>query len=275
MQVKLAFSVATSVESEILIVDEVLAVGDLAFQQKCIERMEKLIKGDSRTVIIVGHNIRQIQQICNRVMLLDHGRISRDGNPSEVCSIFYDEAHQRNIARHIFIEGEVTPQQDIDIIKVKKIELLDDDNNLVNHIGLHEPMKIRVVFECTKNIQRPEIVVGLHTSDFFHVLSVGNALSDTRPDFAPGIHQFVCRISDIPLRPANYVLRLGFLDQHRHVIWYAENIRPVQITQGNFDITKLPEAGLVDVPAQWSYGDAQCLTPNANLSKNHVKSYLT
>ena len=265
MQVKLAFSVATSVESEILIVDEVLAVGDLAFQQKCIERMEKIINGDGRTVIIVGHNIRQIQRICNRVMLLDHGRITQDGDASKVCSIFYDEAQGRNIARHELIDGEVTPQQTSNIIKVHSIELLDDGDIVVNQIGLHEPMKVRVVFECNKAIHGSEIVVGLHTSDFFHVLSVGNALTDIRPNFEPGTHQFVCRISDIPLRPASYVLRLAFLDQFRRVIWYAENIRPVQITQGRFDITKMPEAGLVDVPASWSFNIAfhkptPCLT---------------
>jgi lipopolysaccharide transport system ATP-binding protein len=262
MQVKLAFSVATSIETEILIVDEVLAVGDLAFQQKCIERMEKLIKGDGRTVIIVGHNIRQIQRICNRVMLLDQGRISHDGDPSEVCGIFYDEAQQRNIARHRAIDGEVEPQRGTDIIKVIKVELLNDADCLADQIGLHEPMKIRVVFECTRNIQQPEIVVGLHTSDFVHVLSVGNVLTDDRPDFAPGIHQFICRLSDIPLRPANYALRLAFLDQYRQVIWYAENIRTVQIVQGRYDITKLPEAGLVDVPATWNFGATQPLIHN-------------
>ena len=75
MQVKLAFAVATSIESEILIVDEVLAVGDLAFQRKCFERMERLIKYEGRTVLLVSHNIRQVERISNRVIMLDHGRV--------------------------------------------------------------------------------------------------------------------------------------------------------------------------------------------------------
>ena len=75
MQVKLAFAVATSVESEILIVDEVLAVGDLAFQRKCIDRMDTLIRRDGRTVLVVSHNIRQIERLCSRALLLDHGRL--------------------------------------------------------------------------------------------------------------------------------------------------------------------------------------------------------
>lgn len=89
MQVKLAFSVATSVESEILIVDEVLAVGDLAFQRKCFDRMEELINQQGRTVLIVSHNIRQIERLCRRTLLLDHGKLNADGTPSVVCDEFY------------------------------------------------------------------------------------------------------------------------------------------------------------------------------------------
>lgn len=259
MQVKLAFAVATSIESEILIVDEVLAVGDLAFQQKCIERMECLIKLEGRTVIIVGHNIRQLQRICSRVILLDHGQVSRDGSPGEVCGVFYREAQERNIARHADtnLEGEVTPQQGSGMIRVKKIELLNDEGKPLDGTGLHEPLTVRVTFDCEKPLDRPEIVVGLHTSDFVHVLSVSNTLSDIRPNFEPGTHQVTCRLSDIPLRPFSYSLRLAFLDQYRQMLWYAENIRPVLITPGRFDITKMPEAGLVDVPTTWLFSGTE------------------
>jgi hypothetical protein len=78
-------------------------------------------------------------------------------------------------------------------------------------------------------------------------------LYDARPDFEPGKHEIVCRLVDIPLRPANYALRLGFLDQYRHTLWYAENIRPLGVIPGRYDITKIPEAGLVDVPAEWHF----------------------
>jgi len=79
MQVKLAFAVATAVESEILVVDEVLAVGDVAFQRKCLDRMEQLISRDGRTVLLVGHNIRQLERICSRMIMLKAGQIVQDG----------------------------------------------------------------------------------------------------------------------------------------------------------------------------------------------------
>src|SRR3954463_4101536 len=71
MAVRLGFSIATTVEAEILIVDEVLAVGDLAFQRKCFNRMEDLIKRQNKTVLLVSHNLRQVQRICTRALLLD------------------------------------------------------------------------------------------------------------------------------------------------------------------------------------------------------------
>ncbi|MBK9325452.1 MAG: ABC transporter ATP-binding protein [Hydrogenophilales bacterium] len=253
MKVKLAFSVATSISSEILIIDEVLAVGDLAFQQKCIERMENLIKRDGRTVIIVGHNIRQLQRFCERIMLLDHGRISRDGNPSEVCGVFYDEAQRKNIARHVITEGAIEPQRSSGDITVNSIEILDDADIPVDRIGLHEPLKIRATFTCARKLERVEFNVGLHTSDFVHVISVGNALYDALPTLEPGTHQFTCRLSDVPLRPANYALRLLIANQYKQALWSAENIRQVQIAPGRYDITKLPGLGLVDVPAEWNF----------------------
>lgn len=269
MQVKLAFSVATSIDAEILIVDEVLAVGDIAFQQKCIERMEKLIWGEGRTVLIVGHNIRQLQRICNRVIQLDHGRVSRDGEPAEVCAAFYDEAQSRNIARHVTTGEEVEPQQSTNIIRVRRIVTSDRSDNPTNKIGLHEPLKLCVDFECNRKIEHTEIVVGLHTSDFVHVLSVGNSMYDACPDFDAGAHNFTCELSDIPLRPGAYALRLAFLDKYRQTLWYAENITPIVVTGGRFDITKIPALGLVDVPASWHFPAGNNNPPN-EIAPNHL-----
>ncbi|WP_341328151.1 ABC transporter ATP-binding protein [Methylotuvimicrobium sp. KM2] len=258
MTVKLGFSIATSMDADILIVDEVLAVGDLAFQQKCIERMEKLIKHQGRTVLIVGHNIRQLERICSRVMLMDHGKISQDGLPRDVCGIFFKEAQDRTFSRHQLTDsGQIIPQQDSGLIDVKKIELLNDQGETIKEVGLHEPLTVRVTFECKKAIERPEVVIGMHTSDFVHVLSVSNALPDIRPKLELGIHQVTCRLSDIPLRPFSYSLRLAFLDQYRRMQWYAENIMPIAIVAGIYDITRLPEVGLINIESSWTFKNAE------------------
>ena len=100
MKIRLAFAIATSVDAEILIIDEVLAVGDLAFQRKCFERMENLIKNSGNTVLIVSHNIRQIERMCSRVLLLDQGKVVADGLPLEVADLFYRLSNEKISADH-------------------------------------------------------------------------------------------------------------------------------------------------------------------------------
>ncbi len=88
MLMRLAFSVATIVEPDILIVDEILAVGDEKFQAKSLERMHQLMTGGA-TVIMVSHNLKQIRDLCSRVIWLDHGQLRMDGDTREVCDAYH------------------------------------------------------------------------------------------------------------------------------------------------------------------------------------------
>lgn len=87
MMMRLAFSIATMVNPEILIVDEILSVGDEAFQKKCHTRMMNLMSGGT-TVLFVSHNLKQIRELCSRVIWLDHGDIKMTGSTAEVCDAY-------------------------------------------------------------------------------------------------------------------------------------------------------------------------------------------
>ena len=135
MYVKLAFSVAAHLDSEIVIMDEVLAVGDQAFQKKCLNKMNELSANDGRTILYVSHNMNTIRQLCNRVIVLEHGKIVYDGGvengikaymdtskgaedvcfdftyagrPSKACgkSVFLKSLHLHNKERPIFDRKE-------------------------------------------------------------------------------------------------------------------------------------------------------------------------
>lgn len=257
MQVKLAFAVATSIDSEVLIVDEVLAVGDLAFQQKCIERMEHLIKREGRTVAIVGHNIRQLQRICTRVLLLDHGRIVMDDDPNPVCARFYEEAQARNIARHISLPSEIRPQRSSGEVSIQKVEMVNDDGTLTDFALLHKPLTLRIYIDSKKSIEGPEITVGFHTSDFVTILAVNNQQSNKKQRIEVGLQKIECRIDQIPLKPSPYSLRIVIFDQNRQRLWDAENIIPIVVKAGSYDTTRLPEIGMIDIPSQWSHQSSE------------------
>lgn len=89
MTARLAFSIATVVDPEILIVDEILSVGDIAFQKKSEAKMKNMIGGGT-TVLFVSHSLAQIEKICNRVVWLDHGKVVKIGDAKEICQEYYD-----------------------------------------------------------------------------------------------------------------------------------------------------------------------------------------
>jgi ABC-type polysaccharide/polyol phosphate transport system ATPase subunit len=90
MTARLAFSIATVVNPEILIVDEILSVGDINFQEKSRKKMEQMIKNGA-TLLYVSHSIETIKSICTKVVWLDHGEIKMIGDPTEVCNLYYKE----------------------------------------------------------------------------------------------------------------------------------------------------------------------------------------
>ncbi len=87
MVARIAFAIATITKPDILIADEILSVGDFLFQQKCEDRMQKLMSGGT-TVILVSHSIEQIERMCNKVAWLEHGRIKMNGSTEEVCAAY-------------------------------------------------------------------------------------------------------------------------------------------------------------------------------------------
>jgi lipopolysaccharide transport system ATP-binding protein len=95
MYVRLAFAVAAHLESEILIVDEVLAVGDAEFQKKCLGKMNDVSRGEGRTVLFVSHNIGSIKELCNKGLLLDKGQIVSSGAIMDVAN-FYENSNRQN-----------------------------------------------------------------------------------------------------------------------------------------------------------------------------------
>jgi len=105
MYVKLAFSVAAHLDAEIMIMDEVLAVGDMAFQKKCIEKMSQVSESEGRTILYVSHNMNTIRQLCSRCIVLDHGHLVFDGDVEQAIAIYMGH-DSKEYCSHI----EVTPQ---------------------------------------------------------------------------------------------------------------------------------------------------------------------
>jgi ABC-type polysaccharide/polyol phosphate transport system ATPase subunit len=248
MQVKLAFAVATSVDSDVLIVDEVLAVGDLAFQRKSFDRMAEFIKAEGRTVLIVSHNIRQIERMCSRVILLSHGKIENDGTAGEVCDAFFRGSNEKiaeNAAKashaRIRTSGEA---------ELLDISVVNAEGHKISEIMPGEPLIVRVQFGLATKLEKPELIVGTHTTDFVYLTGSSTAVFDARPDYEVGEHEVVVTFEHYPLTTGVYCLRFVILDKNRRTVFVGENLKTFRVGLGNLEAR---EEGLrmLDLPVNW------------------------
>ena len=253
MQVKLAFAVATSIEAEILIVDEVLAVGDLAFQRKCFDRMEDLIKRQGKTVLLVSHNIRQVERLCNRVILLNRGRVISDGNATKVCTQFYEASDtQISTGTATHLNSANTNEWASGEILLRSIEILDAKGSSINKLRHEQAVKIQIEYEVMKEIRVPIFGIGLHTTDFIY-LATQHSINHLKLDhLETGRYLLTFGIPSFPFMAGVYSIRAGVTEgSAARTIFYAENILHVQVVSENAENRSWNE-GLVSLSGEWS-----------------------
>jgi ABC-type polysaccharide/polyol phosphate transport system ATPase subunit len=266
MQVKLAFAVATSIEAEILIVDEVLAVGDLAFQRKCFDRMGDVIRGQGKTVLLVSHNIRQVERLCNRVILLDHGKKLLDGDSYTVCNKFVNLATERVIEN----QGGVIPREhaiteDLDLIN---IELSSEGKEVGEDVECLKPLTLTLTINVKHPLERVAIYFGIHTTDFFY-LTNNNTGYDLR-DFAVGLHTITLTYRSLTLLPGVYSILLWIGTPEGKVSFYVENLRRFRVYSHEFEISRQCDQAIFYIEGDWNmptgrHSDTAGLTSHAKV----------
>lgn len=145
MYVRLAFSVAAHMDPDILLVDEVLAVGDAEFQKKCLAKMEEVTKKTGRTILFVSHNMAAIQNLCKRTLLLEKGEIKKIGETEGVIK----EYLQGDLKREAFKVYKPNKNKQAQILKVV---VKDEDNSITADLDFAKPFYIEVEYELRENI---------------------------------------------------------------------------------------------------------------------------
>jgi lipopolysaccharide transport system ATP-binding protein len=140
MYVRLAFAVAAHLEPEILLVDEVLAVGDAGFQRKCIGKLDEVAR-EGRTVLFVSHNMQAVSRLCSRGLLLDDGKIGFDGLPTAAISKYLDDGRAVQSIRKCSEPGEGD-----DRIRIVEIRLVDELGQTVDTVDIRRPVGVSVRF---------------------------------------------------------------------------------------------------------------------------------
>lgn len=150
MYVKLAFSVAAHLDSEIMIMDEVLAVGDMAFQKKCLEKMREAAQVQGRTVLYVSHNMNTIRQLCSRCIVLSRGHVIFDGDVEEAIALYLNEAMEEETVFHNLSEL-LRPENSTNKVKMESFRFLNKDDCIYTR---GEPICFEVKWRANLNIDR-------------------------------------------------------------------------------------------------------------------------
>jgi ABC-type polysaccharide/polyol phosphate transport system ATPase subunit len=250
MQVKLAFAVASSVEAEILIVDEVLAVGDLAFQRKCFDRMEDMIKRQARTVLLVSHNIRQVERLCSRALLLDHGRIIMDARAQETCNAYYEQNDLKIKHQAMMRHSNVSTTGEVELLD---LFLTDFVGNKLNAIQYCADFTVVIRVRVNKPLVKPIIVFGVHTTDFVYITTAASPHEVRLLEFPCGVVEVKFVVERCPLLPGAYSVRLS-LDVEDPIknIFYGDNLINFTVVSSELQRTSSQCEGFFLLETKWN-----------------------
>ena len=246
MFVRLGFAVAANVEPDVLLIDEVLSVGDENFQRKSAEKIDQF-RRDGRTIVFVSHGLDSVEQLCETVAWLDHGKIQMIGPAAEVISAYRGESHDAKKS-----DDEFGSRWGSGEIQITSVELIGSDGERVEHPRTLDPLTIRVHVVAHAPIQDTVLVakidqLGGHTvwqsSTRRNGLSIGRIEQSATIDLA---------FPELPLLEGTYELTLAITNQTeiQPYDWWERRIR--------FDVRQYINAdqGVVHIPTTWTVDGA-------------------
>jgi ABC-type polysaccharide/polyol phosphate transport system ATPase subunit len=245
MYVRLGFSVAINVQPDILLVDEVLAVGDEAFQRKCLERFTEL-KRNGKTVIIVSHSMSSVVNMCDHAIWFKKGRKMADGKPREVV-----EAYTGSI-----VLGEHRPTERGDRwgsseARIERVEMLDRNGRQVTRVGSGEPVTLRLWYATSEPVPRPVFSLSIKTLQGVVITCPTTRESELVPEKLDGSGWVDFNLAHLPLLPGTYDITASVTDYTlAHPYDVRRNVMRIDVDRKG---PTEPE-GIVAMGGRWAFG---------------------
>ena len=261
MHVRLGFAVAAHLESEIIVVDEVLAVGDASFQKKAIGKMQDVSKGEGRTVLFVSHNMDSIKMLCKRVILLQNGKVTKDSLPEEVVNYYLESAEAETTGPEIIFPDK--PDNDYQVLG---FSILNDQGEKSNYLDRTKPFQILIEYNLKKHSDDLSVSFGVSTASRENGVYINTTVfqwsnrhyrrykyNDENVACNPGKYRAVVNIP-------GYILNSGKYKLNVHLIyagnWYEFNKRGIVFVLfdlGSSHTFKFGgrSSGLLAMPLDW------------------------
>lgn len=234
MFVRLAFAVAAHLEPEILLVDEVLAVGDVQFQTKCLGKMEGVAR-EGRTVLFVSHNLAAVANLCQTAILLDKGHLISEGSPLSIINRYialFSSTHNGNLFDHINREGQGP-------LKFTSIIISNDENIGNSQLISGQMIKLILNFEIDEEMSYvttiDEVSIQIYTSQGFQIANLSTYYFGDFP-YNKKLHKngfFTCVIPELPLRRGSYYLEL-YCSINNHLSDWVHHAFTFDVIDGDY-----------------------------------------
>jgi ABC-2 type transport system ATP-binding protein len=245
MYVRLGFSVAINVEPDILLVDEVLAVGDEAFQRKCLERFADL-KRNGKTVIIVSHSMQSVVNMCDHAIWFKRGHKMADGDPRQVV-----EAYTGSITL-----GEHRPTEKGDRwgsgeARIERVEVLDYSGRQVTRVASGDPMTVRLWYTTSEPVARPVFQISLQTLQGVVISGPSTREGEQVPEKLDGEGRLDLQLPHFALLPGTYDITASVTDfTMAHPYDVRRNVLRLDVDRKG----PTEPAGIVSLGGNWSFG---------------------
>jgi lipopolysaccharide transport system ATP-binding protein len=253
MYVRLAFAVAAHLEPEILIVDEVLAVGDAEFQKKCMGKM-KDVSGQGRTILFVSHNMPSIRLLCNTCAFMERGTLRSIGETDKIIAEYLSDSRVEGIH-----SDEIPPDLSLHNsgeAKFKRAYILNRNKEKVKEFGFTEKLKIEFEMDVVKDI--PEAALAVHIVNGFgeRVMMINESDQFKPISVSRGSYHFAIDLNE-ELMPGNYSLCFSIAHYHTgSAIDFVESFYPFIVTkeskEKNFEYPWATVHGYVKPQAKWT-----------------------
>jgi lipopolysaccharide transport system ATP-binding protein len=235
MHVRLGFAVAVHTKPEILLVDEVLSVGDASFQKKCLDKIDQL-RRQSVTILFVSHSASMVRNLCARAIWLDEGRIVVDGSTESVVARYLDHSRSEEGQSNFCTkdEGRWGSGQ----VLITNVRLLDRESQEKQHFHSEEPLIIEMHYWTEERVEQPVFGVAIHRSDGTHITGPNTQLAGQEIPWIEGEGVVKYIIPSLPLLEGSYLVSVAARNQEDTEIYdyhdrlYAFNVLDSQTRYG-------------------------------------------
>ena len=251
MYMRLGFAIAVNVDPEILLIDEVLAVGDQSFQAKCIERIQDF-KRKGKTIVFVSHDLNTVSKLCNRAIWLNNGKVAARGTTQRVIDFYQETMQKEHTERleenHKLVEEEIRERWGSREVEITRVEFYDKDGKKERSFRTGDSFKVKISFHAHRKISKPVFGIAIHRSDGTHVNGPNTKFSNVNIHSIKGRGSVWYEIEKLMLLPGTFYFSAAIYNfKCDHPFDHHDQLYPFKIVPGCSD----EEYGVFWLPSVW------------------------